>query len=328
MAGESEKDEAQKLWDQLAKEREAGEQSPSKLEAVKPEAEEAVTEDDAAAKVVADKKAEEGTEKDATAAVDDKSKAVAEPDPYEGLSPALKARLQKLEALETQVTEIPKLQQQVKTAEGRVAAMQREFDVAKNAAKAVNDAPSTAQIAAAKASTEKWESLKSDFPEWADATEQFVKAQLAGLTPQQAQRLDPKEVEAIVEQRVAAVRAETLKAVEEARVDGKHPNWRDEVKSDLFVKWFDAQAEDVKKLSASTDGRDAIRMLDLFAEAKATPAKDVQQQRAAKLAAAVGTKPGAAAPTAKTVDQMNDAELWEYERKRAAKKGEARGLTY
>jgi hypothetical protein len=79
----------------------------------------------------------------------------------------------------------------------------------------------------------------------------------------------------------------------------------------------------------SEKGRDAIRMLDLFAEAKAKPVSAVQQERAAKLAAAASNKPnGAATPAAKSVEDMSPAELWEYERKRSASKGRDRGLSY
>ena len=47
-----------------------------------------------------------------------------------------------------------------------------------------------------------------------------------------------------------------------------------------------------------------------------------------KLAAAVTTRPSGTAPTGKTVDQMSAAELWEYERKQAAKRHAQSGRTY
>jgi hypothetical protein len=205
------------------------------------------------------------------------------------LSPALKARLEKLDALEANQTA---LLQQVKTAEGRVAAMQREFDVAKNAAKAVGDAPTAAQIAAAKGSTEKWDSLKTDFPEWADATEQFVKAQLAGLTPSaDARALIPKDgrksSRSVVARCVPRWRARSkrrrLKASTRTGARTSIPMASEVVRG--------AKPE-VKALARSDKGRDAIRMLDLYQEALAKPADKVQQERANKLAAAVSSKPG------------------------------------
>lgn len=305
------------LWDEVAKEREAGSDAALKTEDdVKPQDDEFESEVDEQVEAKADDKPADTEKKE-------------EPDPYEGLSPALKARLEKIDTLEQQVSQIPQLIQHVKTADGRVAAMQREMDVAKNAAKAANTAPTAAQIAAASGSLEKWDSLKTDFPEWADATEQFVKASLADIKPQQTQGLDPKQVEDLVEQRMQAMRAETTKVVEEAKVEGKHPNWRDDINTDAFVQWFGKQPPEVKALADSVKGRDAIRMLDLFHESKAKPVETVKADRANKLAAAVSSKPGAVAvTTTKTVDDMSPSELWEYERKRAAKKNVASGRYY
>lgn len=316
----TEKEDPQKIWDELAAEREA-EKSPSTDE-VKTEAK---TDEETEAAIEAEDKTTEVEAKSEETPAKQETK---EEDPFAGLPPAVRERLQRLEAVEAQLAELPKLQQQVKTAEGRVAAMQREMDVAKHAAKSVGDAPTAAQIAAAKGDTKKWDALKEDFPEWADATEQFVKAQIAGLTPQQTQGLTPEQVQQLVEQRVTAVRDEAMKAVEEARVDGKYENWRDEVKTAEFATWFEAQKPDIKALAQSPKGRDAIRLMDLYHGAKSSSAEQVAQSRANKLAAAVSTKPTPAASANKTVDQMSPAELWEYERKRAAKKAAARGLTY
>lgn len=322
---------AQALWDSVATEREAGESSPS--EAL--EAAENPTSGDVSG-VQHDANSEDATDAQASAAEEAKDKAApAEPqaaieDLYEGLSPKLKARFQALEALERQVQQIPALTQRVNTAEGRVAAMQRERDVAKQAATVVKDAPSTAQIAAAAVSTEKWDSLKADFPEWADATEQFLNSKLAKLTPQTpVEGADPQKIAELVEQRVNAVRAEMAKVVEEAKVEGKHANWREDINSDGFVKWFKVQQPEVQALANSPKGRDAIRMLDLYQEALAKPVDKTHQERANKLAAAVSTKPGSASVSvAKSVDDMTPEELWDYEAKQATKRGKERGLIY
>lgn len=313
--------EGQALWDDVAKERGADEQSPSttatdaEVKADEPESEaQETTESQATTET-------DGSKKDEPTAKTEEA-----PDPYAGLSPELKQRLQRLEALESQV---PQLAQRVDAAVGRVAAWQREKDVAKQAATAVKNAPTQAQINAAAASTDKWDTLKTDFPEWADATEQYVAAKLAGMTPQQVQQVDPDKIAEVIEQRVGQVRAEMARAVEEAKVEGRHPNWREDINSDGFVKWFGVQTPEVKALAASDKGRDAIRMLDLYQEALAKPADKVQQERANKLAAAVSAKPGAGAGAVKkTVDDMSPEELWNYEAKLAVKRRGSSGLTY
>jgi hypothetical protein len=290
----------QAVWDEVQQEREAGDKPPSETTPA-PEPE------------VKETPAPEPTPAPAT-------------DPFASLSPELKARLEKVDQLESAIAVLPMLQQSLKTAEGRVAAMQRELDVAKNAAKAVQDAPSSAQINAAKGNTQKWDALKKEFPDWADATEEFVRASIAGVTPAQVPGLAPEEVERIA-QKYAGVSPEALtKAVEEAKVEGKHENWLEDINSPDFVKWLPMQTPELQALAHSTKGRDAIKLLDAYKAVQKAPADDVQKARTDKLAAAVTTRPGGSAPTGKTVDTMTPAELWEYERKRATKRGA--GLTY
>lgn len=314
MAGETES--AQALWDEVAQEREADPSPSQSFEQAKPAAE---------ANTDLDDPTPDSESQPNKAQAKEPEKA---PDPFEGLPEAVKARLLKLDALEAQVAEIPKLVQNVKTAEGRVAAMQREMDVAKQAAKAVGNAPSNAQIAAAKQSTEKWDLLKQEFPEWADATAEYVSAALAGISPQQASTLDPTEVQRLIDSRLETERVELQRAVEEAKVEGKYENWKEIVKGDEFMSWFDAQPEDVQALAQSSKGRDAVRMLDLFHKAKETPAGAVQQTRAAKLAAAVNQKPGSSGTVTKSVDEMTPQELWNYEAQRNRKRGAEKGLVY
>lgn len=312
-------DQAEALWNEVAQERAAAEAPASELSEPKP-SESTVTPE----VTPADTAAEVG-DKPAEAAAEQTGE---KPDPYAGLSPELKARLQRLEQAEEQLALVPQLQQHVRRAEGRVAAMQRELDVAKNAAKAVGNAPTQAQIAAASGNTQKWDALKSDFPEWAEATAEFVAAKLAGINPGQTAGLTPDEVRSLVSQQVAQTRQEALKAIEEAKVEGKHEDWLQVIQSPDFDTWFKSQDDEIKKLAHSPKGRDAIRMLDLFKAAKAAPAEVVQEQRKNKLAAAVSAKPGSASTARKTLDQMTPQELWNYEAQRAANRGREQGLTY
>ncbi len=311
MTVDSQVEDAQALWNTLAEERAEPSEAKEFIEAESTETE---------------NPAEATTEADATEATqqaeDEKT------DPFDALPPEVRARLAQLDTLAAQVAELPKLAQSVKTAEGRVAAMQRELDVARNAAKAVREAPTQAQISAASADTTKWAKLQDDFPEWAEATEQYVKAQLAGLTPQQAQAFDPAEVDARIEQRLEAERKSMAALVEEAKVEGKYPDWKDTVNGDEFKTWYAAQPADIQALANSPAGRDAIKLIDRFESAKAAPAEQVVAERKSKLAAAVTTKPGSpGARTTKSVDDMTPQELWDYEARKAQKR-KTNGLTY
>jgi hypothetical protein len=246
-----------------------------------------------------------------------------DPDPFAGLSPAVVERLKRLDTMETQLAQLPGLQRSLSEAQGRVAAVQRELDQARAAAKAVDVAPSASQIAAASKSTAKWSALKADFPEWADATQEYVEASLAGLTPQQTAGLTPEQVEARIEQRVQAA----LQQAEHEKVADRHEDWQATVKTPEFQTWYRAQDQNTQALAQSPKARDAIRMLDLFQRAKEAPADRVAEDRTSRLAAAVTSKPNAAGkPAGKTPESMSPAELWEFERKNAAKR--ASGLTY
>lgn len=244
-------------------------------------------------------------------------------DPLAGLPEEVKAALAKIPQLEQANAQ---LLHHVKTAEGRVAAMQREFQQAKAAQTAVapQEAPSQGQIATAAKNPEKWQQLKQDFPEWADAMEEFVAAKLGSLTPSQP-GLDPKVVEAYVQQQVKQTRAEMQQALEEARVEGKHENWRETVKSPDFQAWFALQPPDTQALANSPLARDAIRMLDMFQTTRSRSASDILQERGARLAAAATTRPGQTPPP-KTMDDMSLSDLWNYEAKQREKTRADRGF--
>ena len=116
----------------------------------------------------------------------------------------------------------------VKTAEGRVAAMQREFEQARRAQQSVGtgDAPTQGQMAAAAKNPEKWEQLKQDFPEWAGAMEEYVGSKLSAFSPAQEQ-LSAEAVAQFVQQRVAEAESTFARRLEEARIEGKYENWRE-----------------------------------------------------------------------------------------------------
>lgn len=243
-------------------------------------------------------------------------------DPLAGLPDVVRAKLAQIDQLAQANAQ---LLQHVRSAEGRVAAMQREFQQARTAQQSVapQEAPTQGQMAAAAKNPEKWEQLKADFPEWAGAMEEYVAVKLGSVAPQQA-GLTPEQVAGYVQQQVAQTKAEMARALEEARIEGKYENWRDTVNTTDFAQWFTVQAPEVRALADSAAARDAIRMLDLFHEAKKHSAADIRQERGARLAAAATTRPGQTPPP-KTVGDMSPAELWNYEAAKREKTRAQRG---
>ena len=293
-------EEAQQLWNEEAAKLDADDQSANQQMATAPE--DSLLEDEPIAE---------------EAAPD-----VEPEDPLAGLSDVVRAKLAQIDELATANAQ---LLHHVKTAEGRVAAMQREFQQARVAQQQVapQEAPSQGQIANAAKNPEKWEQLKEDFPEWAGAMEEYVASKLGSVQPQQG--FDPQQVAAFVQQQVDQTKAEMRQAIEEARVDGKYENWKDTVNTLEFTQWFTVQSPEIRSLANSDSARDAIRMLDLFHETKKRSASDIKQERGQRLAAAATTRPGQTPPP-KTLDDMSPEELWNYEAAKREKTKAQRGF--
>jgi len=240
-------------------------------------------------------------------------------DPYEGLPDAVKARLAKIDDLErTNAT----LTHELRSTIGRVGALQREFDLAKQAKQQAQQdggtAPTSAQMAAAAKSSEKWEKLKTEFPDWADAIEERFGAQ--AVSPQSS--IDPEQIAGFVNQQVSNSREEIAREIELAKIESRHENWTETVQTEKFKAWFESASPEIKALAESPKARDAIRMLDEFQKAQSTNVSGVKQERGARLSVAA-TQVGQSAPPAKDVDNMSPAELWAYEAKLREKRKQA-----
>lgn len=243
-------------------------------------------------------------------------------DPLAGLSPTVRAKLAQIDELAQANAQ---LLHHVKTTEGRVAAMQREAEQARQAAAQVapQDAPSQGAIVNAAKNPEKWEQLKQDFPEWAGAMEEYVASKIGGQQPQQ-QLLTPEQVTQYVQQQVAQTKAEMGRLMEEARIEGKYSDWRDTVNTTEFAQWFAVQSPETRALADSSAAKDAIRMLDLYQTAKSVSATDIKQERGARLAAAATTRTGQTPPP-KTLGDMSPEELWNFEAKKRERELKDRG---
>lgn len=247
---------------------------------------------------------------------------VPEEDPFGALPEAVRQKLAQIDQLAESNAQ---LLQHVRSAEGRVAAMQRELHVAKAAQQSVapQDAPTQTQISTASGNPEKWEQLRADFPEWASAMEEYVAAKLGSV--QQAPALDPRAVAEFVHQQVSQTKAEMARTIEEARIEGRYENWREMVNTTEFAQWFTVQPPEVRALADSTAARDAIRMLDMFQQTRTRSASDIKQERGARLAAAATTRPGQTPPP-QTLDDMSIEDLWNYEARKRERERAQRGF--
>lgn len=209
----------------------------------------------------------------------------------ESLPASVKAKLDKIDRIEATANQIGAAQRKLKTVEDRVEAIGRAGTAAAKAATAAGAAaPTKEQIdAAAAVGGEKWKQIKEDFPDWAEAMEERLAALKPGSSPAVDVEAIRKEVAGDVETRIAKSADD---AEERAVVRLKHPGWRATVRTPEFKGWYETQPEDVKALASSTNGDEAVKMLDAFevhrkAAAEAAAKRDKNQ---ARLAAAVAPK--------------------------------------
>jgi len=228
----------------------------------------------------------------------------------------IEARFAALEA------EITKAKTDLGRANGRIAAMQSAAATsAQAAAKSAGDAaPTQAQIDAAVEDPEEWKRLMEDFPDWGVAFEKKMDAKIAA-----AMRAQPAKAEAAPAPDIStAVQLEVQKR-EIARVDRKHPTWREMVKSSEFQEWKAAQAPEIQALENSDSADDAIEMLNLFEGSKATNrTADITARRKGNLeVAAVQGKPRQQSSAVKPAGELSPRELWELEKKQRQQRREA-----
>jgi hypothetical protein len=261
-----------------------------------------------AAEAFKDAPAEESVATPEVAAVVEPEPAPA--DPLEALPPAVRERLAKMDRLEQQLMQ---QSNDMKSAIGRVAHIQKELDAAKHAASvAGKNAPSQAQIAVASKNPDKWDAMKADFPDWGDAIDELLNHRLAGLQQPAAANIDPAQVAQEMSQQVDALREESRKEIEEYKVELKHgDDWKAKINTQEFSAWFTAQDASTKELAASPKGSDAVKLLDMFDKAAAKPVTEVKNERTSRLQAAATQRPGQAPPP-KTEDDMSPEELWAY----------------
>jgi hypothetical protein len=237
------------------------------------------------------------------------------PDPYALI-------LEKLEKLEGRQRNVEGHIGGLKTAQNK---LHEAMESARELAKKASEAPTQSQVAEASKNPEEWETLKKDFPEWADATEKLLGSRLAGLqAPKGA--LSEADIEKLVEDRIKKAEPGIRQEIVNSTLEAVLPDWQNEVKKEQFTKWMNAQEPDVKALASSAEVKDAARMLRLYSEAmKSDQSKAIQEDRQQKLAQATALPKGRTAAPTKTVDQMTPQELWDYEAKKREQERAKRG---
>ena len=247
---------------------------------------------------------ENRTEEVVKSAEENTPEEVAKPegDIWAGIPPALK---DEFEGLRTKAGSIDSLVNRLQQAERRIGSMSNELHAAKEAAKAVEYAPTKEQIADAANNAKDWDELKEAFPEWTNATEGRLAIERAEILKHMP------NAEVIKRQVSAEVEAIETKMAGHV-VSLKHPNWMDIRDSSDFKQWNETQGN-----KDSSNPIEVIAILDDFTKfqsSKKTPAQ-INAERQQRLEQAQ-TITGHKLPTKKSEADMTESELRAAEAKR------------
>lgn len=211
----------------------------------------------------------------------DRDTAEAQPkddDMWTGLNPALR---DSFEAMRTKLEDIGTIATRLKQAESRIGGITNTLHEERKAREASTQrarqpegkaAPTSEEIAAAAESDELLNELKEEFPAFAD----IIDAQTQKIADQQA-RIDDLEAKIGSNGGQGALTDKTLRQMrEELRVEMRHPDWEQVVKSQEYDEWARTQPLDIIDKMNSDKAEDAIAVLDAY-KAQTKGAKSPEQ---------------------------------------------------
>lgn len=176
---------------------------------------------------------------------------------------------------------LDKFQSRIRNIEGHIGGIASQLKTIQAASKAVEktgiEAPTAAQVEQA-VTSKRWDEIRQDYPEWAEAMDERLAAERAA-SKAPAVDLDGirKEVGTTVSSAEEKFRQE-LRKRDELLVEFKHPGWKDVARSAEFNAWFKAQGADIQRLAESEDAMDAIRLFDTYKSVKKTVKQDKEQR--------------------------------------------------
>jgi hypothetical protein len=221
-------------------------------------------------------------------------------DPWDGVSPAIK---ESFENMASKVNAFDAMAMRLKQAESRIGALQNKIS------QAPPPEPTAEEKKKALEDDRHWQTLKEDFPEWADEIERRSARTESALK-------DQREKYALAEQ---ALKSDIDKKVQEievrfekASLSQKYPEWENIITTKEYTQWLGIQPSEVKDKTRSVLAKDAISVLDKFTKDKLQKSPAViAEERKQRLSASVLAN-GSKARAAKSEYDMTDDEYREY----------------
>lgn len=205
-------------------------------------------------------------------------------------------------ALQKKIDELTGL---VKSSVGRVAALQSALDKREAAA----SAPTHTQVANAAKSTEKWKQLKADFPEWAEAVEEFVSANAAPA-------VNADEIVAKATASVGSVVTEAHMNTAKQLAAFAEPDWESVVQSAAFGDWIGKQPADYVAAAAEASEKwDALKVVSIVrdfkkATTKTSPTVTRGSAPSSQARLASAAVPSGSAATRKSTEELEGEDYW------------------
>ena len=265
---------------------------------------------DAAAKATADAEAQTKADADAKAKADADAKAksdaeakakadAAEKAEWEGVSPAVRAKIEKLSGMPAQ---LDKLAGHIGSFKQQLATISATATAA--AEKKGDPAPSKVEIAEAFADPEKMKQLEADFPEWMTT----VSAEFTRMRKELAQVAKSVQAPAPAPAKAEPIDTTAImnQAEERAFVRLKHPDWKAICATPEFARdWLPRQSDDIKAKAASDLADDAIAVFDAYKAHRQKLADDeaARLKQDKRLQRAVAPKGSAEPPAAGISDE-------------------------
>lgn len=200
-------------------------------------------------------------------------------------------------------------QDRLRKAEGRIGELLSKVNVPRSEPQSPARVPTKDQVAAAQSGGgAAMGRLREDYPQFADALDAALTERLDQALPKNVATKD--DLEALNRSSSERLTAAQIRST----VDAAHPGWLDHVQTPRFQGWLDRQSPDVKALAASDKPADAIRLLDIEAQARGEPAAPTANKSQDRLrnAAALPTRGRTSNVRVKSLDEMTDAEYWQH----------------
>jgi hypothetical protein len=203
-----------------------------------------------------------------------------EPENEPELDPKLAAALA---GINNRLTTLDNIEYRLKQTEKRVGSVQ---NAVQNSKKPV-EAPDKEEVAAAAQNDEKWNALKTEYPEWADVLD-GIEGRFLSNKPEPQEKVNVDELRDQVSEslgeKIAETQAEFDKRVEIRLVDVMRPGWRDVIQNpdkslkEDYVNWVSSQDQETHRAANSDKAEDALKVVDAYSAFVAAKKKPVKKE--------------------------------------------------